>query len=119
MRAEFGPENAILQPLLPKEKAPPKTCPTSPTPALQVLSEMKPEKLVPSADLIDLLKRSNLDERELFLLQEEDILHLEDINNFERQQLLLWKDRLQDEGKDNDIFRLIDDFNGSEFYKED
>ena len=52
-----------------------------------------------------------LTNEKLISLSEEKLKKLKGMSNFETKQLCLWRQRLIDDSRERDMFKLIDDFN--------
>lgn len=123
MRQIFGPEPQQAAPV-----GPARTCPTSPNPGVVSLKELglpeletgKKAKSVPlSEEISSLLVKTGLTEQSLIAMSEPAIYELKNVSSFEQSQLVQWRVALLDKGVAEDIFKLIDDFNGSEFNKKE
>jgi hypothetical protein len=118
MRAAFGPETDKLKASAKKKGQVIKTCPTSPIPTVfDVSTQPIADRLSLSKDMKKLLVSLGLTDQKLLEMSSRDVEAIEGLSEFERAQLGLWKEKLAEEVRERDIFRLIDDFNCSKFKK--
>lgn len=63
------------------------------------------------------MKKLGLTNQKLMEMDEQSFNQIKDLSMFEKKQLSLWRQRLIDENRESDIFKLIDNFNFKQFKK--